>query len=85
MFDGGLVCSLATAALAATPLAQEQPAGQPAAAPPPAAAADDPRTRKLKGEAVAEVERLQTFTQQMVDSIFSFGELGFQEIETNAT
>ena len=26
---------------------------------------------------------MQTFTQQMVDSIFSFGELGFQEFETN--
>ena len=26
---------------------------------------------------------MKDFTQQMVDSIFSFGELGFQEIETN--
>ena len=26
---------------------------------------------------------MQDFTQQMVDSIFSFGELGFQEFETN--
>ncbi len=25
---------------------------------------------------------MQTFTQQMVDSVFSFGELGFQEFET---
>ena len=44
--------------------------------------ADDPRITKLKAEAVANVDAMQTFTQQMVDSIFSFGELGFQEVET---
>ena len=32
---------------------------------------------------MADVDKMQTFTQQMIDSIFSFGELGFQEIETN--
>ncbi len=37
----------------------------------------------LKREAIAETDRLQTFTQQMVDSIFSFSELGFQEYETS--
>src|SRR5216683_2987359 len=37
----------------------------------------------LKQEAIAEVDRLQTFTQQMVDQIFSFSELGFQEVETS--
>jgi len=37
----------------------------------------------LKQEAVAEVDGLQTFTQQMVDQIFSFSELGFQEVETS--
>ena len=37
----------------------------------------------LKQEAVAEVDRLQTFTQQMVDQIFSYSELGFQEFETS--
>ena len=30
-----------------------------------------------------DVESMKVFTQQMVDSIFSFAELGFQEIETN--
>src|SRR5207245_10958784 len=30
-----------------------------------------------------EVDRLQTFTQQMVDQIFSYSELGFQEFETS--
>lgn len=37
----------------------------------------------LKQEAVSEVDKLQTLTQQMVDQIFSFSELGFQEFETS--
>jgi aminobenzoyl-glutamate utilization protein B len=37
----------------------------------------------LKRQAVAEVDKLQTFTQQMVDQIFSFAELGFHEYETS--
>lgn len=37
----------------------------------------------MKREAVAEVDKLQTFTQQMVDQIFSFSELGFHEYETS--
>src|SRR5215467_11794284 len=37
----------------------------------------------LKQEAVKEVDALQTLTQQMVDEIFSFSELGFQEYETS--
>jgi aminobenzoyl-glutamate utilization protein B len=45
------------------------------------AGADD-RLDGLKKEAVAEVETRAELTQQMVDSIFSFAELGFQEFET---
>jgi aminobenzoyl-glutamate utilization protein B len=37
----------------------------------------------LKQEAATEVDKLQTLTQQMVDEIFSFSELGFQEYETS--
>jgi len=33
----------------------------------------------LKQQAGAETDKLQTFTQQLVDQIFSFNELGFQE------
>src|SRR5215475_2351869 len=33
----------------------------------------------LKREAVAEVDKSQKLIQEMVDSIFSFAELGFQE------
>ena len=38
---------------------------------------------KLKGEAANAVEDKRIFTQQMVDMIFSFSELGFQEFETS--
>jgi aminobenzoyl-glutamate utilization protein B len=37
----------------------------------------------LKREAISRVEGMRTFTQQMVDQIFSFSELGFQEYETS--
>src|SRR5690242_3305046 len=36
----------------------------------------------LKQEAVADVESRKVVSQQMVDQIFSYGELGFQEFET---
>ncbi|MBZ5557872.1 MAG: amidohydrolase [Acidobacteriia bacterium] len=42
-----------------------------------------PRVEELKREAAAEVESQRVFTQQMVDQVFSFGELGFQEFETS--
>ena len=74
---------VATLALSAAPLAQNQSASSPSAAPaPPRAAKDDTRVERLKADAVKDVESMQVFTQQMVDSIFSFAELGFQEIET---
>lgn len=37
----------------------------------------------FKTEALAEIDSMQVFTQQMVDQIFSFSELGFQEYETS--
>ena len=44
--------------------------------------ADDARLAGLKKEAVRLVDSMATFTQQMVDQVFSFGELGMQEEET---
>ncbi|MBI4472997.1 MAG: amidohydrolase [Acidobacteria bacterium] len=38
---------------------------------------------QLKKDAVAEVDRMAEFSQQMVDQVFSYGELGFQEFETS--
>ena len=40
--------------------------------------ADDERITRLKNEAVRLVDSMSTLTQQMVDQVFSFGELGFQ-------
>jgi aminobenzoyl-glutamate utilization protein B len=37
----------------------------------------------LKRDALADVDSRREFTQRMVDRIFSFGELGFQEFETS--
>jgi aminobenzoyl-glutamate utilization protein B len=42
-----------------------------------------PSLDALKQEAIAEIDRQQTLTQQMVDQIYSFSELGFQEYETS--
>src|SRR2546425_5577285 len=47
------------------------------------AAQQPPALPALKQEAAAEVDGLQTLTQQMVDQIFSYSELGFQEFETS--
>ena len=42
-----------------------------------------PKLDDLKLEALGEIESQRRFTQQMVDQIFSFSELGFQEVETS--
>jgi len=44
---------------------------------------DTPRVTELKREAMTEVDRLKEFSQQAVDQVFSYGELGFQEFETS--
>ncbi len=43
----------------------------------------DPRLAKLKQDVAAEVQSRAKHTQEMVDQVFSFGELGFQEFETS--
>ena len=47
------------------------------------AAAPNARLDALKKDAVADIESRREFTQQMIDQVFSFGELGFQEVETS--
>ena len=46
-------------------------------------AQNTPSLDTLKHEGAEETDKLQTFTQQMVDQIFSYSELGFQEFETS--
>ncbi len=44
---------------------------------------DDARMAALKKDAVRMIDSMSTFTGQMVDEVFSFGELGMQEFETS--
>src|SRR5687767_15670083 len=43
----------------------------------------DPRLEKLKAEALTAVEGKAKMVQEIVDMVFSFGELGMQEVETS--
>ena len=69
-------------ALTALPAAAQR--GQGGA--PPMNAADTTnlaRRAALKAQAAKAVDSMATFTQQMVDQVFSYGELGMQEFETS--
>ena len=48
----------------------------------PARPLSSPQVERLKDQIALDVDSRRDFTQQMVDSIFSFSELGFQEYET---
>ena len=50
----------------------------------PVAGAQAPPLEELKKQALELAEARRELTQQIVDSIFSFAELGFQEVETSA-
>ena len=52
------------------------------AAKPAAAAPLPPKLEAYKKALAADIDGMSVFTQQMVDQVFSFGELGFQEFET---
>src|SRR5262245_23550681 len=65
-------------ALVLAPAAQAQTPAKPAKP-----AKPDPRLEALKKEALADIDSRAKFTADMVDQIFSFGELGFQEVETS--
>lgn len=71
-------------ALSATAVSAQPPTGGGAAAPTTAAPAApvDPRLEKLKAEAMQMVEARSKQVQEIVDMLFSFQELGFQEFET---
>src|SRR5688500_19893364 len=49
----------------------------------PAAQNADARLEAQKKEAVRAVDEMAKLAQEMVDSVFSFGELGMQEVETS--
>jgi aminobenzoyl-glutamate utilization protein B len=47
------------------------------------AAAQEPRTEAYKTAVASNVDSMAKLAQEMVDSVFSFSELGFQEVETS--
>jgi aminobenzoyl-glutamate utilization protein B len=77
---------LATLALSALPVsaasAQRAPA-RPAVAAAARPAAPDPRLERFKAEVAREIEARQPFTARIIDQLFSYGELGFQEVESS--
>ncbi|HEU6452707.1 MAG TPA: amidohydrolase [Gemmatimonadaceae bacterium] len=83
-FLGGIatLCALAALPLAA-PLAGARALSVAAQQTPQRKALSKSRLAALGREAVADVESHARLTQQMIDQIFSYGELGFQEVETS--
>ena len=49
----------------------------------PALAQDNAKLAAQKADAARGVDEMAKLAQEMVDSVFSFGELGFQEVETS--
>ena len=78
-YTAGVAAVIVLAVLAANPQMQ---GGTPTAAPAPPAAPMPPKLADYKKEVAASVDGMYDLAQQMVDSVFSFGELGFQEFET---
>lgn len=67
-------------------IAHSQPAPQsdrPQSAPTQTTAAQSDRVQEYKALVVKDVEAMAKETQVMIDKVFSFGELGFQEFETS--
>jgi aminobenzoyl-glutamate utilization protein B len=63
--------------------AQRGGRGSAASAPSTPTPPGSPAVEKMKKDAAADVDTMKELTQQMVDQVFSFGELGFQEFETS--
>jgi aminobenzoyl-glutamate utilization protein B len=69
------VLALAVVATLVQLTCSAQPSGE-------APVAADARLEALKRAAIDEVEERRTLTQQIIDSLFSFSEIGYQEFET---
>ena len=79
-----LPAALPLLALLALPAAGGAQEGDSATRPLPSApAVTDARVAALKREAARRVDSLSVLTQQMVDQVFSYGELGFHETESS--
>src|SRR5947208_6411821 len=72
-----VVAAAITVSLTAAPAPQTPQASKPPTAP------ANSKLAQYKKDAAADIDAMREFTQQMIDQVFSFGELGFQEIETS--
>ncbi len=77
--------SLLFAVAALLSLSPQRLAGQDSITPAPSAprAPLDPRIERLKAEAATKVEARAKLIQEIIDQVYSFGELGMQEFETS--
>src|SRR5262249_53682216 len=75
-----LPAALSVVAVVMTSATQAPSSAQSASVPQPAA---PPKLAEYKRDLAVDIDAMKEFSQQMVDSVFSFGELGFQEIETS--
>ena len=76
----GMCALVLTLPLMSSPVAAQDPEQPRVTEPPPQ---DPPRIAALKQSVVAEVEQRAKMVQEIVDMVFSFGELGYQEVETS--
>lgn len=74
-----LATAIAVSAVISAQQRPAAPAAKPAAVP---ATKVDPRVEKLKQQVMTDVGSMYDLGQVMTDTVFSFGELGFQEFET---
>jgi aminobenzoyl-glutamate utilization protein B len=74
-----LLASIALLLMSASPTTQSGAGASPPVA---SGAASIPKLTAYKTEAAASIDGMYDLAQQMVDSVFSFSELGFQEVET---
>jgi aminobenzoyl-glutamate utilization protein B len=79
-----ILAALAVVIAGTTMTAQRPGGGNAPPTPTPAGMApDSPKLGDYKKETTKGVDEMAKLAQEMVDSVFSFGELGFQEVETS--
>src|SRR4249919_1156389 len=72
------------AVMAGVTMSAQRPGSSAGPSPTPATAIPDtPKLGDYKKDATRGVDEMAKLAQEMVDSVFSFGELGFQEVETS--
>src|SRR5579872_3478686 len=75
------LASLVVASVSLTGAQQQRPTETAADKPAPAPA--NPKLEQYKKDVAADIDAMKSFTAEMNDMVFSFGELGFQEFETS--